>query len=270
MKRLTWRSSALALIGLWWVESGCSSPQPPLQCNVASYYWMKYTKVSGSGTCSAYEGDVVTMERYLPPAGQPGSEVAKFALAPYRVTNVTRMKIAGVDRLPSSAPDAQRESAIGTFAAVTPDGTGLCTATEIVPTDVHLAEIIDRRTTADGGIEEVTLPATHIKYDWSHFELVNDATYVSTIFSAELEVTVDDCTARYQVAGLAPVVACDDDDDCNPDPTPKHAVGSGLQKGYQPVCSMFGDPAGPEAGLLGAKGACVATKTVNELVGLGK
>ena len=270
MKRRTLRLLAVALMGLWWVEVGCSSPQPPLQCNVAPEYWAKYTRVTGSGICSTYEGDVVTSERYLPPVGQPGSDVSKFALAPYRVTDVTRMQIAAVDRLSSSAPDAKSESAIGTFASVTPDERGLCAASEIIPTDVHLAELTYQRNTEDGGSEDVTLPATHIKYDWSHFELVNDATSLGKVFSADLEVTVDDCTARFQVAALAPVIACDEDDDCDPDPTPKHAVGSGLQKGYQPVCSVFGDPSGREVRLLGARGVCVATKTVDELVGLGR
>jgi len=161
------------------------------------------------------------MQRYYP----PGATTATFAVLPARVAGATRTGEGVI-------PDFTKESAIATFASLTPDSKGVCSTTgTFAPTDV------------DAGA-----PETHIKYEWSNFRLLNNATYVSTVFTADLAVTVDSCTATYQVDALGPVIACVTDDDCchldstgSCGPPEGASIGSGLQAGYAPKCRQFSD-----------------------------
>lgn len=241
MKRQTLIAFGLAaLIGAA-LGVSCSYPQPGFECSLQAVpYWAKYTlRDAGSGDCGKYVGDWVEMQRYYP----PGADTATFAILPSRVAVVTR-----AGRSDPSDPNYQKESARGTFTSLTPDSKGVCTTSAFAPTDQSLAAV-------DGGD-----PATHIKYEWSNFRLLNNATYVSTVFTADLAVTLDSCQATYQVDALAPIVTCDTDDDCcHLDATgfcgapPGQSVGSGLQSGYEPKCFHFTDRLGYESQVLASE-----------------
>ena len=56
--------------------------------------------------------------------------------------------------------------------------------------------------------------AVDLRYAWSEVRVLVTADAQGTQLAAELEVELDGCTARYEVLGLYPAVACLSDADC--------------------------------------------------------
>lgn len=245
------------------IGSGCYVAQPQLECSPLPPYWAQYTLVSGTGECAGYAGDMVDIQRYLP----PGSDTASIAILPYRVGSETRVRHATGEfvRFGEGDPNYEKESAKGKLASLTPADDGTCSAPTLSATEQNLPEAIRR---LPKGAEE-TLPATSIKYAWSNFRMLNTARFPGTLFDANVSVTVDGCAASYKVSGIHPVVGCATDEDCNPEANVKEGrvVGSGMSADYKPKCSLFAADA-PEKDLVGGDGICLPTVSFDDLTKL--
>lgn len=234
--------------------AACTTPQPPLECSVLAPFWAKYTLVSGTGSCSTYEGDFVDAQRYL----VPGESVATVSIATARMTSVTRGLVNDEPRFDPTDPTYQKESARGTFTSLTPDK-GVCTMNSWVAADQTLPEVTWESDLADGGVETNVEPSVQVKYDWSNFRLLNNPLFTSSIFTADLTITEDAdgagpgaaCTATYKVDGIHAVnafgalISCSIDEECNPNANVAagRPTGSGLQaavfKDGVPKCTFF-------------------------------
>lgn len=265
MKRQVLIAFGLALLVGGGFGAACTVAQPPLECSFqASSYWARYKLVEGTGTCSTYEGDLVRFQRYLP----PGESKPTFAFLNRRLALITRATYGGKLRFDETDPTYQKESPRGTFAGLYPTDDGFCSAESIVPADQSLPAVTYENRLADGGVETVTQPATHVREEWSNFKLLNNAQFTSTLWTADVTVVRDGCTAKYAVDALWPPVACETDADCNPLPDldAGHVTGSGLQVAYAPKCVLFSNPAGYEAKALGnVPGVCMPTVGLDEL-----
>jgi hypothetical protein len=214
-----------------------------LECSVLAPFWAKYTLIEGSGSCASYEGDFIDAQRYL----APGATSATVAVATGRMTTATRTLVN--DELPRFALNEDagaytKESAIGTFTSLTPVG-GVCELASFVASDQDLPPVSYEVPLSDGGTRTETEPGIHIKEEWADFKIINNARFTSTVVSATLTVTEDECTAKYQVDALHPVVACTLDEECNPEANPNagRSAGSGLQAAFFkdgiPKCTHF-------------------------------
>lgn len=218
------------------VGVGCSYSQPAFECTFLAPYWAKYTLVEGTGSCSEYTGDIIGAQRFLP----PGASEMTMALLPRRISMVTRSTPNGETRWVDAVDNTlQHESARGTFSSLYADGQGVCTAqSSITPGDEALPAV--SLALADGGVE--VTPATHVRHEWSNFRLLNTARFAGTAISADLTITEDSCTAKYHIEGIAPIVACETDGQCNPEPSEESGpTGSGMKIEYfkdgKPVCT---------------------------------
>lgn len=266
MKRQVLIAFGSALLIGGGLGAACTVPQPPLECNFqASSYWARYTLVSGSGECSTYEGDLIRFQRYLP----PGETKPTFAFLNRRLGLITRTTYDGALRFDATDLDYQKEAPRGTFAGIYPNASDFCEAESIEPADQNLPEVTNTVDIEDGGTEIETIPATHVREEWSNFRLLNNATFVSTLWTADVTVIRDACTASYKVDALWPPIPCHTDKDCSPEPDLDAGIvtGSGLQGAYAPKCALFTDPEGYEAGLMG-DGVCMPSVSLDDLAAL--
>lgn len=269
MKRQVLIAFGSALLIGGGLGAACAVPQPPLECNFQNTsaavppYWAKYTLQTGSGTCSTYEGDYIGFQRYFP----PGTEKPTFAVINRRLGRITRATFDGDWRFDPSDPGYQKELPRGTFEAVYPNADGFCLANSFVPADQNLPEVSVTTNLSDGGTQTTVTPATHVGEEWSNFRLLNNARFTSTLWTADVTVIRDSCTATYKLDAIWPPVGCEADADCNPlpDVAAGHVTGSGLQVDYSPKCSLFTDPEGYEALLLGTPGICMPTVSLDDL-----
>lgn len=239
MRRQVFYAFGIAALVGGALGAACDYPQPALECNFQASYWVQYTLVSDpdAGACAKYEGDRVEFARYR----APDEAKATFALNTRRMGLVTRALNDNDEyfRFDPSEPAGspyQHESALATFQDVYPDSNGFCSnAGAIRAADQNLPA-------ADAG--STVLPATHIKYDWSNFRMLNTARFVSNVFEADLTVTVDSCTATYKAKGIFPARACNNDARCDPlpDVAAGRVTGSGMSVDYAPKCHMLSNP----------------------------
>lgn len=282
----------------------CTTPQPALECSFLPYYWAQYKLVSGTGSCSTYEGDRIDFQRYQP----PGATNSTFAFLPRRLGRLTRFDpcTGAADgrmfRNDPADPNHLKESPRGTYPSVYPNAQGFCAASSIEPAKQDLEEMtVDKclaaginpsrladggTTLADGGNALLTAlpkPATSYTDTWSNFRQLSTARFSSNIWDADLTVVRDSCTATYKVLGFFPPVGCGGDEDCNPEPdiSVNRAVGSGVPADFASKCvAITGDAyalgyaaawAGGNNGFTvsgNVTGICVPTKTVDELAAL--
>ena len=285
----------------------CTTPQPALECSYLPLYWAQYKLVSGTGTCSTYEGDRVDFQRYQP----PDSTTSTFAFMPRRVGRITRFDpcTGAADGLlfrnDPADPNHLKEAPRGTQ-DVYPNAQGFCTSATLIPAEQNLEEMtVDKclaaginpsrladggTTLADGGSALKTplpKPALHYKDTWSNYRQLSTARFTSNIWEADLEVVRDACTATYKVLGFFPPVGCatvNGDEDCNPDSNVAkgRAVGSGIPADFASKCVALtgayekGYLANFPGGINGQStvnfeavdGVCVPTKTIDELAAL--
>jgi len=244
----------------------CNVPQPAFECNALPPFWASYELQSGegSGTCATLPGDVVNMQRYL----APGSNEPTLGILARRMGR-NRLPVHGDDgsfaRVDPTDPDFTKESAIGKFTSLLPDSAGVCGFSSIAPTLQNYPSVMLRD---EDGSDAGVLPELNVKYEWSNMKILSTAQFPGTLFVADLHLTENACDATYKVYGVHPLVPCETDEDCNPEPNLAigRTIGSGMSADYAPKCKLYPDstPNSMRA-VAGTSGICFPTVPFEQL-----
>jgi hypothetical protein len=211
--------------------SGCDQPKP--KCTAAhGTFAAKFTLVSGDGACAELTSGVLNVQSYNDPTPEGPLDPNKptFAIQAQEVTDLL-----GTGR--ETDPD-EKPFAFGAFDRSEPDGEGICTVSSLNEA-VLRAEATDE--VPERMVDECTLepaqpaqPAIDIRYNWSNVRVVVTPSAIGTKFEADLEYTVDGCTAEYKVAAVWPVIECGSPVEGSEEPPPEEPAPEEDDAGVEP------------------------------------
>lgn len=232
-------AAALSLLSM-----ACEQPAP--KCTIArGIFAATYTRVSGSGDCAALKGDALYVQAYSAQTSKsdkaPNYDETSIAIQPgFTLGLLGNAAGAMVEPNPKDKPYAY-----GTFDAAEPDADDFCVANDLSPARVRLPvapawEMPDPEDTTGMAppITNPEQPAIDLQYAFSNVRVYTTAAAVGTQFAADLTLTQDGCTAKYEVAALYPYVACAKDADCSaePDASDGRPLGSGINPDFSVRC----------------------------------
>lgn len=248
---VTTKLSALASAALLLVL-GASCTQPRMNCTTAhTNYVGKYTLKSGDPTspCGSLKGDLLNMQTYFATGGLNGTP--KFA-EPSVVIRTDTSVYANLDPedygsgygpdggpvpIPGYAYDYHAANSLGKFASGEPDASDFCTAKDMAPSVIAIPElpaytIPDDPETVDVDETEMipATPATTLRHEWTKARWLVSPDAQGTQFDGTVKVTIDGCTAEYDVLAVSPAVPCTVDDDCK--------AGSGINPDFAVTCDL--------------------------------
>jgi hypothetical protein len=195
------------LLALAAFAAGCDQPKP--KCAAAhGNFAATFKLVSGDGPCAELESGILNVQSYNDPKSDsdPVLDPNKPTLA-IQTQETTDVLWSGRETDPDEKPFA-----FGAFDKPDPDDEGFCTvrslslavlradATEAVP-----EMMIDECTIEPA---QPAMDAIDISYKWRNVRVVMTPRAIGTKFEADLEYTVDGCTAEYEVAAVWPLVEC--------------------------------------------------------------
>lgn len=215
---------ALAAVGAGVGMANCAG-EPEQGCPVPHLsVFVKYTLVD---TAQAAEpcgqlgvGEPWSFSKY----NQPGTTVNTIAIRPDRVG-----VLANDERL----DDADKPDWTGGY-DYSPDQNGFCAAHDLTPVEIDVPEMPVEL--EDGGMD-TPLPAEAFSMTVTSLQLVGTPAVPGTQFKGELDYTAGGCTAHYTLLGIAPLVECETDDQCNAQST---------DGGNEPACNDFGECLNPD------------------------
>lgn len=247
----------LALVGA--ASGSLHCEQPKVTCNTAhGSFAVRYTLVEGSGECAQLKAGTVGVQPYVRvgPGGQPSYDYAVLAIRAEEVgTLLSRYtdRKPGMPAVPPTA-DPTKLYSLAEFSARVPGGDSYCGVKQ--PSAAEL--VLPATTVTDAKGMVTNLPAVQLRYEWSNIRFYMTAGSPGTQFGGELAYTLNGCTARYEVQGMYPAVACGNEQDmpdeaaCSPcaDPTaiPPRPTGSGISPDVSVSChseSLLCLPTGP-------------------------
>ena len=201
------KAMLVAVLALGGFAAGCDQPKP--KCAAAhGNFAATFTLVSGDGPCAELTSGVLNVQSY----NDPKSESDRV-LDPNKPTLAIQTQET-TDVLWSGRevdPD-EHTFAFGAFDEPEPNGEGLCTVRSLsravlrAPATEEVPEMmIDECTTEPA---QPAQPAIDIGYRWSNIRIVMTPAAIGTKLEADLEYTVDGCTAEYRVAAVWPLVEC--------------------------------------------------------------
>ena len=197
------RSSAYLSVAAL-VLAACEQPAP--ECNVAhGPFWAKYTLVSGEGDCAMLTGEELDVQSYYAQrsARDPRPDYTKvsMAIAPSSI-NAALANAAGL-----AEPDAaDTPYALGRFAGNKAGDDGFCRVSELAVARLRLPEVPEHA--LDECITAPAAPAYDVSYTFSNVRVYYTPAAIGTQFAADLTYTQGDCTARYEVSAVYPMVSC--------------------------------------------------------------
>jgi hypothetical protein len=191
------------LLGLF--ALACDQPKP--KCTAAhGPFAATFTLVSGEGACAELSSGVLNVQSYNDQTSKSDKRLdpnkPTLAIQAQEVTDV----------LSTGRETDGKPFAFGAFDDSEPDGDGICTVSTLskavltaAATDEVPEMMIDECTT-----EPVmpAQPAIDVSYKWSNVRVVVTPVAIGTKLEADLQYTVDGCTAKYKVAAVWPVVEC--------------------------------------------------------------
>ncbi|MET0390847.1 MAG: hypothetical protein ABW321_33045, partial [Polyangiales bacterium] len=196
------RQTPLYLLGV--LAIACDQPEP--KCNVArGSFWAKYTLVSGDGQCATLVGEQLDIQSYYAPRSRsdqrPDYDNASIAIQPMSITGALWNAAGFAEPEPGGVPYA-----MGRFSTTSPDSQAFCQAPELSAASLRLPAVdayeVDMCTTAPAA------PAYDLRYTFSNVRVYFTPSAIGTQLEADLEYTQDDCTARYKVSAVYPMVSC--------------------------------------------------------------
>lgn len=257
-------SAAMVGTAVW---LGACQGQPNAGCPVSTSnpavglppYWMKYTKVSATGACGDSPGEAIGFQKY----NTPGTKDIRMAFA---IEGLGGPFSEG--RVDPADPMGKN---INGFAKLTPfpDKDNYCVASEFTAPHQDFEEIPPDML-PDGGSEGGE-PALSRKYEFQSLKFLATVNAPGTVFTGDLKLTEDTCTATFKVQGLWPEISCDPANndmtrngynlDCDPktDVDAGHILGSGINPTFAPE----GKPI-----TCGAAGFCELQLTVEDVAKL--
>lgn len=212
---------------LWLWAPGCS--QPAAQCTVGSASFSPYvakfylTDGDPESACGGIPGDFIGMQQYNPAAGDVPDDTQKFlAIQVNTLGDLYQNAIEG------DPDETHKPYSLGKFNAVDPDSNNLCSVPTLSPAQLHLPEV-----PGEGGGGGTPAPAqveTSLSIEWSNVNIFVTTALLGTQAQGTMKLTLDGCSATYNVVALWPAVGCekvkflapvDPEGECDPygDPT---------------------------------------------------
>lgn len=267
--RIVFLSAALVATASW---LGACASQPNAGCPVSTSnpafglppYWVKYDRISASGACGDLKGEGIGFQKY----NTPGTKEIRLGYAieglggPYSEGRVDPAdpegkNINGFSKLPP-VPNAEGYCEVTEFRGAPRDGGSLDAPQQ------NFEEIPDSPL-ADGGVE-AGMPALSRKYEFQKLKFLATVNAPGTLFTGELKLTENTCTATFKTTGLWPQIHCDPklnepngySLECDPEPKPDagHIQGSGIN----PTFSTKEKPI-----TCGKSGSCEIQLTIEEI-----
>jgi hypothetical protein len=237
----------------------CNDDQPAPFCTISrALYAARYVPDGQpTGMCAGYvplKGEKLGGQAYLPDPMKAGDKYSLAIQSPVlgqRVVEGERANPKVLDPDPNHKPYS-----LGQFTADRPDGNNICSAPTLSDAEFNGgALLLPGNPTAMPPVPPETLPPIAVKYHWSDFKSLVSATNIGLVWGANLEHTLNGCTAKYSVVAIAPPVDCTgangmaDNSKC--DVTPREAenfFGSGLNPDTAVTCDpdlLLCVPSGP-------------------------
>lgn len=246
--KLSLLASSAVLLAL-----GGSCTQPRMNCTTAhSNYAAKYTLKSGDPTspCGNLGGDLLNMQTYFATGGLNGTP--KFSEPSLAIRTDTSVYFNedlsgygepyGPDGGPVPIPgyefDYGAGNALGKFKSGEPDTKDFCYGTDLKPSVISIPElpsytIPDDPETMDVDETEIVpaTPATTLRHEWTKARWVVSPDAQGTQFDGTVKVSLDGCSAEYDVIAVSPAIPCTADADCD-------AAGSGINPDFAVKCDL--------------------------------
>jgi len=207
---------AIGLGALWAWSPGCSQPKP--ECNVGTASAYPYiAKFIPQGTdCAAITGDYVGMQVYNPASADNTPDLSSKQVALQTGTAGDYLHNA------IELDDTSVAYSIGTFSAVEPDDSNMCSVATLTPAHMVLP-LVPGEGGGGGGTPAPAQVPVDVEYRWSNLQIY--VTPANLGNQAEADLTFADaeadCTANYHVVMLWPAVSCQELDyfrSIGPDP----------------------------------------------------
>lgn len=247
IRNLGLMAGAVAL-AIWGI--GCDQPQ--IDCRVLhGDFVAKYTLTSGGPECSGLVGDVIGVQSYYAAASDRKTADLTRSLLAIRAAELPGL----VDEAETFGDDTtvtkQEFNAVSDFKATEPDEGNACAVTDTMTAEVSVNAIpANAGDPMDPDDDYPGRPATTIKYEWKNVRVLVEPSNPGNMVEAELQYTVNGCSATYNVVAIAPVIDCQiydengdgtgmgDNDLCDDKPDPKYGLsfGSGISPDLKPTC----------------------------------
>jgi hypothetical protein len=211
----------------------CNGAQPPPFCTISrATYAARYLRVSGTGACSELEGEVLGGQAYVPDPDKAGD----FGSLAIQSEALGKRMMDGAAATPpmADANSTHKPYSYGGFVSRTPDSNNVCSVPKLSDAELQMDAFTS-------GMDMV--PATQLRYRWSNVKAYVNAAQIGVLWGGNLEYTSGDCTAKYEVVAISPLVSCADKDGkadphlCVAEPDPKSGfAGSGLSPDIEVKC----------------------------------
>jgi hypothetical protein len=236
-KQVLFTGVALAATGL----ISCSNPKPECTVGQSGFptqgFAVRYILKDNPSNCPVMTGEIIGMQSYHP-SKEGDEQVRDFS----KTRIAMRTQSAGElywmieDWFGRESPEAlaAQPNAIGDFDAAEPDASdfchvptpsesrvtfpgvsydlgGPCTSNEEC-VDLTLAPSATCQPAGDAGEMScfVDYAPTEIAYRWSNVEVYVTAQALGTQFKADVEIEINQCTAKYTAVGMWPAIDCTD------------------------------------------------------------
>jgi hypothetical protein len=177
--------------------AGCGkATQPKPQCKAQQeVYAARYFEPEVTGMCEPLVGEQLFLQYYRT---DPVMGVPKLAIEPASIADA----LSAAEEAKVEAT-AEPEFSIGSFKDVFPDDHDICEAATLKDAVVSVPEI-----PAMPPDHPDTIPALSLTYKWSNVKVITKPLSNAIHFGATLERTENDCTVKYKVSAIYPVIHC--------------------------------------------------------------
>jgi hypothetical protein len=198
------RSLAFVVCVVAAAAGACDQPAP--KCNVAhGAFWAQYTLVSGEGECALLTGEELDVQSYYAPRSKsdrrPDLEKASIGIQPMAITAALSNAAGIADPAEDDVPYA-----LGRFTTKEPSKDGFCLAPKLSTAQLHLPEVPEHM--ADMCTVAPPAAAVDVTYTFSNVRVYYTPAAIGTQLAADLTYRQGDCTARYKVSAVYPMVSC--------------------------------------------------------------
>lgn len=198
------RTIALAVCALAAALAACDQPKP--KCNVAhGAFWGQYLLVSGEGECAMLTGEELDVQSYYAPRSKtdrrPDYENVSIGIQPLTITAALSNAAGIADPAEDDVPYS-----LGRITTKEPGKDGFCVAPKLSTAQLHLPEVPEHM--PDMCSVAPAAPAVDVSYAFSNVRVYYTPAAIGTQFTADLTYRQGDCTARYKVVAVYPMVSC--------------------------------------------------------------
>lgn len=208
---------AFGVGALWLWAPGCSQPNTQCTIGTASYspYVAKYTLLDGDpeSACGGLVGDYIGMQQYNPADGDVPDPSVKYLAIKVNSMGATEFGAEANGPEFEDPDETHKPYSLGTFNAIEPDGSDLCTVPSLSPAQISLPEVpyVHEGSGGFGGAGgfEPLQRELSLAYEWSNVNIYVTPALPGNQAEGTMRYTENGCTATYHVVMLWPAVGCE-------------------------------------------------------------